>query len=121
MKKMLATMMVISVSLALLSGCGSKNGSTNTASSNNDTNTETEANDNSNAAVNEATYSMRISHAVAETHPSHQTLLEFEKAVEEGTNGAVQVELIPNGALGGGDSACRNGSAWFFTGYCYRS
>ena len=86
MKRMLATLMVLSLSLALLAGCGSQG---NNAASG------------SNAGANGETYTMRISHAVAETHPSHQTLLAFEKAVEEGTNGAVQVELIPNGALGG--------------------
>ena len=73
MKRMLATLMVLSLSLALLAGCGSQGN--NAASCSN--------------AANGETYTMRISHAVAETHPSHQTLLAFEKAVEEGTNGAV--------------------------------
>ena len=80
---------------------GGTNNSTNAAAGDSNVSAETDETSDSGAAANDAVYSMRISHAVAETHPSHQTLLEFEKAVEEGTNGAVQVELIPNGALGG--------------------
>ena len=54
MKRMLATLMVLSLSLALLAGCGSQG---NNAASG------------SNAGANGETYTMRISHAVAETHP----------------------------------------------------
>lgn len=99
MKRFIALFALLTLSLALLSGCGG-NGTTTTPS---DTDAESSSGDTNqtDTAPASETYTMRLPHAVAETHPSHITLLEFEKAVEEGTSGAVQVEIIPNGALGG--------------------
>ncbi|MGN0672357.1 MAG: TRAP transporter substrate-binding protein [Anaerovoracaceae bacterium] len=77
-KKLIALVTMVAVMAAMvLTGCGSSGGDT------------------------DATYTMQIGHVVAEDHPSHVTLLEFEKAVEEGTDGHVQVEISANGALGG--------------------
>ena len=85
-KKLTALFLVSAMALTALTGCGG------------DTTTD-ETTGGEEATGGE--YTMRIAHAVAESHPSHLTLLEFEKTVEEQTGGAVQVEIIPNGALGG--------------------
>ncbi len=46
------------------------------------------------------TYTIKLGHTMSTSHPRHQALLEFEKYVEEKTNGQVQVELFPGGVLG---------------------
>ncbi len=46
------------------------------------------------------TFVMKIGHAQAESSPRHVSLLSFEKAVEEQTNGGIQVEIFPAGQLG---------------------
>lgn len=43
----------------------------------------------------------KIAHVDAESAPSHQMLLEVEKYVEEHTDGRVDVQIFPNGVLGG--------------------
>lgn len=92
MKKLAALFVVLAMSSAtILTGCGAQT----------DAPAASSAAGSGASTVPSETYTMRIPHAVAETHPSHVTLLEFEKTVEEQTNGAVQVELVPNGALGG--------------------
>lgn len=45
------------------------------------------------------TYQLRLSHVVAEDHPFHLAALEFEKEVEEKSEGQIEVELYPNGQL----------------------
>jgi TRAP-type transport system periplasmic protein len=45
-------------------------------------------------------YTLKVGHAQGEAHVRHLSLLAFEKMVEEKTNGGIQVELFPNGALG---------------------
>ncbi len=45
-------------------------------------------------------YTLKIGHAQGDAHVRHLSLLAFEKMVEEKTNGGIQVELFPNGALG---------------------
>lgn len=85
MKKRITALLLASLMVATLSACGSDTGNS----------------DGNDSSGDGATYTMTIAHAVAETHPSHITLLEFEATVEEQTGGAVQVDIIPNGALGG--------------------
>lgn len=46
------------------------------------------------------TYTIKLGHTMSTSHPRHQALLEFEKYVEEKSNGALQVELYPAGVLG---------------------
>ncbi len=45
-------------------------------------------------------YTIKLGHTMSTAHPRHVALLEFEKYVEEKTNGKVQVELYPAGVLG---------------------
>lgn len=89
MKKRITALFLASLMAAtMLTGCGSDTGGSDTG-------------DSGDSSATGETYTMTIAHAVAETHPSHITLLDFETAVEEGTGGAVQVDIVPNGALGG--------------------
>lgn len=46
------------------------------------------------------TYTINLGHTMSTAHPRHTALLEFEKYVEEKTNGKVQIELHPAGVLG---------------------
>ena len=39
---------------------------------------------------------VRVAHGQNEEHPQHKAMLEFEKYVEEKTNGAVDVQIFPN-------------------------
>lgn len=57
---------------------------------------------------------LKVAHYFAETHPQHIALEEkFVKAVEEGTNGRINVEIYPNSQLGAEEeftNGVRNGS-----------
>ena len=98
MKRLVALLTLFALSLVLLTSCGGNENNTTPPTDNDNVNAPQ---DNDGDASADGSYTMRIPHAVAETHPSHVTLLEFKKTVEEGTGGAVKVEIIPNGALGG--------------------
>ena len=52
------------------------------------------------APAADKTYTIKLGHTMSTGHPRHIALLEFEKYVEEKTNGKVQVELFPAGVLG---------------------
>ena len=43
---------------------------------------------------------IRVAHGQNEDHPQHKALLEFEKYVEEKTNGELDVQIFPNELLG---------------------
>lgn len=43
---------------------------------------------------------MRLAHNMSEEHPVHQSLAEFERLVEEKSNGTIDIEIYPNGVLG---------------------
>ncbi|MGL5313343.1 MAG: TRAP transporter substrate-binding protein [Peptostreptococcaceae bacterium] len=43
---------------------------------------------------------VRIAHAQNEEHPEHLALVEFEKYVEEETDGAIDIQIFPNELLG---------------------
>ena len=52
------------------------------------------------AAADDKTYTIKLGHTMSTSHPRHIALLEFEKYVEEKTDGKVQVELYPAAVLG---------------------
>lgn len=52
------------------------------------------------AAKDGKTYTIKLGHTMSTAHPRHVSLLEFEKYVEEKTEGRVQVEIFPAGVLG---------------------
>lgn len=94
MKKSIALLMAGVMSASLLTACGgsaSSSAASNAASGS--------------AASGEATpdtvYTMNIGSAMSPTNPSTIALQSFEKAVEERTNGGVQVEIYTDSALGG--------------------
>lgn len=43
---------------------------------------------------------IRVAHGQNEEHPQHKAMLEFEKYVEEKTNGEIDVQIFPNELLG---------------------
>lgn len=43
---------------------------------------------------------VRIAHAQNEDHPEHKALVQFEKYVEENTDGAIDIQIFPNELLG---------------------
>lgn len=43
---------------------------------------------------------LRVAHVQGEDHPQHAAMLEFEKYVEEHTNGEIDVQVFPNELLG---------------------
>ena len=53
------------------------------------------------AAAPGTTYTMHIGSVMSASHPSIVALQSFEKAVEERTNGGIQVEIYTDSALGG--------------------
>ncbi len=53
-----------------------------------------------NIATAEQTYTIKLGHTMSTSHPRHIALLEFEKYVEEKTDGKVQIELYPAAVLG---------------------
>ena len=101
MKKVIALVTAAAMlSMTALTGCGSSSSSSGSSSAASDSSSsETQAAAAESSA--KGTYNMKLAHVVAETHPSHVTLIEFKNRVEERTNGDVTVDLIPNGALGG--------------------
>lgn len=56
---------------------------------------------------------IRVAHGQNEEHPQHKALIEFEKYVEEKTNGELDVQLFPNELLGASAQAlelCQTGA-----------
>ncbi len=51
-------------------------------------------------AAAEETYTIKLGHTMSTSHPRHKALEEFEKYVEEKTEGKVQIELYPAAVLG---------------------
>ena len=51
-------------------------------------------------ALADQTYTIKLGHTMSTAHPRHLALLEFEKYVEEKTEGKVQIELYPAAVLG---------------------
>lgn len=87
MKKRYVSMLCAGAMLLSLAACTSKAPTTDDPSGGNQN--------------NEETIVFTIAHVDAETAPSHQMLLEVEKYVEEETNGRVDIQIFPNGTMGG--------------------
>lgn len=43
---------------------------------------------------------MKLAHNMSEDHPIHKSLFEFERLVEEKSDGTIDIEIYPNGVLG---------------------
>ncbi len=72
--KRIATLVLVGLTIFSLTGCSMVNG--------------------------DKTRVVRVAHAQNEEHPQHKALLEFEKYVEEKTNGEIDVQIFPNELLG---------------------
>lgn len=95
MKKALALALALATALSLTAcGGGSKvpaaSGSGSTAN-----------NDGGNASI-----VLKVAHVEAEDRSTHKALLEFEKEVEEKSDGRIDVQIYPNAELGGDEELC---------------
>ena len=105
-RRILAVTLAAVMGMGLVTGCGGANyieGPAETVSSE-ETTTEIadeEIPTSGDAAAAGGVYTMRIGHAQSEDSARHRTLLMFEQEVERRTDGKVQVEIYPNGVLGG--------------------
>lgn len=73
--------MAVAGASALLTACG---GSSN----------------NSGAATGEKTFNLKLGHGLAEDHAVHIQMMSFVEDVKAKTNGAINIQIIPNGTLG---------------------
>lgn len=100
MKKWMGIFLAAALAASTVTGCGgSGTAATKAAESGQDTAAKAETEKTEAPAAGE-TFTMQIGHAQATTSARHQSLLLFEKTVEEKTNGGVQVEIYPAGQLG---------------------
>lgn len=90
MKKIVALILAAAMSLTLVA-CGNTQTSSNSNSSG----------DAAGSGSGNAEYTFIVAHVDPEDGPLHQNLLEFEKYVEENTNGRMDVQIFGNGLLGG--------------------
>lgn len=82
-----ALCLVLAMVLGLVTGCGGSSGTSNsgdTASNNSD----------------ETVYTLKVSHTQNADTPICQGIYEFERIVEEKSNGRMQIEVYPSGSLG---------------------
>ncbi|MBE6970166.1 MAG: TRAP transporter substrate-binding protein [Ruminococcaceae bacterium] len=93
MKKVISLALVCVMLLALLSGCGAKKEEAPAA----------QAPAAEEAAKPDKVYKMRVGSAAAFSQPLAAVLNDFEAAVEERTNGGIDVELYLAGQVGGSD------------------
>ena len=74
-----------------LAACGGSSGSTAASST---------ASPAASAAAGNASYKITIAHQQDETDSMHLGAVEFQKYVQEKSNGQIEVEIFPNGQLG---------------------
>lgn len=99
MKKAISLILAMAMCLSLLSACGAEEkkpsgGQQDTPQS------AQPATDPSNYPTPEKPVTLTLAHTTPETSDMHHNALRFKELVEEGTNGAVKVEIYPNGQLG---------------------
>ena len=84
-RKGLATITVMLSAVCMLAGCGGNKTDSATGASG-------------------GTYTLKIGNTVSEKDPFNVAYSEFEAAVEEASNGQIQVEIFPNGSIGETDA-----------------
>ena len=89
-KRLIFVVLALSMSLALLAGCGNSEGD---GSSNEGGSTAGEGTEGT-------TYQIQLAGSVAEDHPITLGLYKFEELAEEYSDGQIQVDVYPNGQLG---------------------
>ena len=58
------------------------------------------------AGGGDASIVLKVAHVEAEDRSTHKALLEFEKEVEEKSDGRIDVQIYPNAELGGDEELC---------------
>ena len=91
MKKTLAIILALCLGASMLAACGGSSGSTAASST---------ASPAASAAAGNASYKITIAHQQDETDSMHLGAVEFQKYVQEKSNGQIEVEIFPNGQLG---------------------
>ncbi|KUO73057.1 MAG: hypothetical protein APF77_20515 [Clostridia bacterium BRH_c25] len=88
MKKLIAILLMVTLVLSLAIGCAKKE--------------EAAAPTTSDApAAEEKKITIKLGHVEAEDRSTHKAAVEFEKYVEQQSEGKVDIEIYPNGQLGG--------------------
>lgn len=82
MKKLAAFALTLSLAAASLTGCASGGAATSAQ------------------ATAENPMVLTLAHGLSETHTVHIAMTEFAEKVEEGTDGRIQIRILPNGQLG---------------------
>lgn len=82
MKKLAAFALTLSLAAASLTGCASVGAATSAQ------------------ATAENPMVLTLAHGLSETHTVHIAMTEFAEKVEEGTDGRIQIRILPNGQLG---------------------
>ena len=95
MKKALALALALATAISL-SACGGGNKTPAASGS-----TSTAAPTGGNASI-----VLKVAHVEAEDRSTHKALLEFEKEVEEKSDGRIDVQIYPNAELGGDEELC---------------
>lgn len=83
-RRQFVQVMAVAGASALLTACGGS--SNNTATSG--------------AATGEKTFNLKLGHNLAEDHAVHIQMTSFVEDVKSKTNGAINIQIIPNGTLG---------------------
>ena len=84
------------LALTILAACSSSTSqstSSNTSTANNVSNQESQSS-------TEESILIRIAHVSSEDHPYHIAATKFKELIEERSNGAITVQIFPNGQLG---------------------
>lgn len=103
MKKFLALLLSLMMTVTLLSACGSNPGSAdkgNNPGGSAAADSGTDAGSDSGAGESTEPIVLRIGHSQGEASDWQLALLEFEKAVESSTNHSIEVEIYPSETLG---------------------
>lgn len=89
MKKFISLLTAVVLCMTLLAACGGDTAPVDSADSGS-----------ANSTAPDGTITLKVGHDAAETTPVAIGLAEFERLVEERTDGAVQVEVYNNGTMG---------------------
>ena len=100
MKKILALLLACIMLTAVLTGCGNKRASTETAAQP-ATAEQTDA-----TASDGATYTLKLAHDANTTSAYQLSALELKRMIEEKSDGRIDVQIYPNAELGGDEELC---------------
>lgn len=100
MKRLLAIALVLVMMISLLAGCGSSAPAQKESTAPAEKTQESAPAEQAAPAADETVYTLKISHTQNADTPVCQGVYEFERIVEEKSNGRMQIEFYPSGSLG---------------------